>query len=60
MKKNPRLLLEVADFFVYLQRERWINLQRPRLIPAKLNAWLFYLNNSLTMYTIDQMKQSIL
>ena len=60
MKKNPRLLLEVADFFVYLQRERWINLQRPRLIPAKLNAWLFYLDDILTLYAIDEIKQFIL
>ena len=37
--------MEVTDYFVPLQRERWINLQRPRLIPAKLNAWLFYLND---------------
>lgn len=31
----------IGKIFVLLQRERRINLQRPRLIPAKLITWLF-------------------
>ena len=37
---------------VLLHCERWINLQRPRLIPAKRLAWLFYLNDIFTLYAI--------
>ena len=59
MKKSANRL-EVADFFVSLQRERWVNLQRPALIPAKLNAWLFYLDNLIAVYAINQIKQFIL
>jgi len=53
-------LLEVTDFFVLLQREGWVNLQRPALIPAKLNAWLFYLYDAFAVNAIDKVKQFIL
>ncbi len=59
-EKNPLLLLEVTDFFVPLQREGWVNLQRPALIPAKLNAWLFYLYDAFAVNAIDKVKQFIL
>ena len=45
------------NFCVLLQCERRINLQRPCLIPAKLNAWLFYLNDIFALYAIDKIKQ---
>ena len=46
--------------FVNLHREGWVNLKRPALIPAKLNAWLFYLDNLIAVNAINQIKQFIL
>lgn len=38
-----RISLFLQNKFVYLQREGWVNLQRPALIPARLFSLAFLL-----------------